>query len=58
MGGVTGEKHVLRVVHEGDVAVRPGDPGMAHKRDEFCRVAEIGRVTDFLRGYLTSRVGE
>lgn len=51
---------VSRFAAAGVAAVNlgPGDPGMAHKRDEFCRVAEIGRVTDFLRGYLTARVDE
>lgn len=48
---------VSRFAAAGVAAVNlgPGDPGMAHKRDEFCRVAEIGRVTGFLREYLTSR---
>lgn len=47
---------VSRFAAAGVAAVNlgPGDPGMAHKRDEFCRVAEIGRVAEFLRGYLTS----
>lgn len=46
---------VSRFAAAGVAAVNlgPGDPGMAHKRDEFCRTAEIGRVTAFLRGYLT-----
>ena len=47
---------VSRFAGAGVAAVNlgPGDPGMAHKRDEFCRVAEIDRVAEFLRGYLTS----
>ena len=51
---------VSRFAAAGVAAVNlgPGDPGMAHKRDEFCRVAEIGRVTDFLRRFLTTRAGE
>ena len=50
---------VSRFAAAGVAAVNlgPGDPGMAHKRDEFCRVAEIGRVTEFLRSYLTARAG-
>lgn len=46
---------VSRFAAAGVAAVNlgPGDPTMAHKRDEFCRVDEITRVTDFLRSYLT-----
>jgi len=30
----------------------PGDPNLAHKRDERVSVAQIGAVTDTLRRYL------
>ncbi|GAA5042327.1 succinyl-diaminopimelate desuccinylase [Nocardia callitridis] len=31
----------------------PGDPNLAHKRDEHVPVAQIGAVTELLRSYLT-----
>ena len=31
----------------------PGDPNLAHRRDEWVSVAQIGVVTDTLRRYLT-----
>ncbi|WP_333617856.1 succinyl-diaminopimelate desuccinylase [Dietzia sp.] len=47
---------VSRFAAAGVAAVNlgPGDPGTAHKRDEFCRTAEIGEVAAFLRGFLTA----
>ncbi|NUP28891.1 MAG: succinyl-diaminopimelate desuccinylase, partial [Nocardia sp.] len=31
----------------------PGDPNLAHKRDEHVPLAQITAVTEMLRGYLT-----
>lgn len=36
------------------VNLGPGDPGLAHKRDEHCPAAQIVEVTDLLRDYLTT----
>nr|WP_206472665.1 succinyl-diaminopimelate desuccinylase [Dietzia sp. KRD202] len=36
------------------VNLGPGDPGMAHKRDEYCPAAQITDVSRVLRAYLTS----
>ncbi len=36
------------------VNLGPGDPGMAHKRDEYCPAAQITEVGRVLRAYLTS----
>ncbi|WP_386850685.1 succinyl-diaminopimelate desuccinylase [Dietzia maris] len=36
------------------VNLGPGDPGMAHKRDECCPAAQITEVSRVLRTYLTS----
>lgn len=46
---------VSRFAAAGVAAVNlgPGDPGTAHKRDEFCRTRDIVAVTDVLRRYLT-----
>ena len=35
------------------VNLGPGDPGLAHKRDEWCPAAQITEVTATLRAYLT-----
>ncbi|WP_396119347.1 succinyl-diaminopimelate desuccinylase [Dietzia sp. B32] len=37
------------------VNLGPGDPGMAHKRDEHCPAAQITEVAQVLRTYLTTR---
>lgn len=36
------------------VNLGPGDPGLAHKRDEHCPAAQITGVADMLRAYLTN----
>lgn len=36
------------------VNLGPGDPGLAHKRDEHCPAAQITEVTGMLRDYLTT----
>lgn len=36
------------------VNLGPGDPGLAHKRDEHCPAAQITEVADVLRTYLTT----
>ena len=36
------------------VNLGPGDPGLAHKRDEHCPAVQITEVADTLRGYLTA----
>lgn len=36
------------------VNLGPGDPGLAHKRDEHCPAAQITEVADMLRDYLTT----
>ena len=32
----------------------PGDPGLAHKRDEHCPARQITEVDALLRAYLTT----
>ena len=36
------------------VNLGPGDPGLAHKRDEHCPAVQITEVTRTLRDYLTT----
>jgi succinyl-diaminopimelate desuccinylase len=57
-GGVRakyGWTDVSRFAARGIPAVNfgPGDPNLAHKRDEHVPVAQITAVTAMLRGYLT-----
>lgn len=37
------------------VNLGPGDPGLAHTRDEHCPAEQITEVADLLRAYLTTR---
>lgn len=59
-GGVRakyGWTDVSRFAARGIPAVNlgPGDPNLAHKRDEHVPVEQITQVTELLRGYLTTR---